>query len=382
MENKIGRKGKNGIIIAVVFIVIFAGFIAFNYVRFTSQKKTEVEKIEKIPVQVTESKIISMQDILEQTGDIRPMLEVNVYPKVPGKIIEKLPVEKGDFIKKGALVATLEDETVRAQVEEADAELELAKTNLEVIEKDYVRLENLYKEKALARQKLDHIKAERKSAKARIKRAKAVLEQLEILYENHRIYAPISGYVSARYVDRGAMSDTNQSIIRISSEKQVKIITSVTEKDFPSIKKGMKCEITVDAFPDEVFRGNVSIINPTLDPATRTGEIEIHVPNRRKLLRPGMFAHVKLYLGERSVLVVDRDALNRLPGTGNYYVYVVQKDKAVLKNVETGLAQGNYVEITDGLTEGEQVVVKGQNMLKDSAAVVVESASMGEEPAK
>ena len=375
MENKIGKKGKKGIIIAFVFILIFIGFIGLNYVRFISQKKAEVEKIEKVSVQVAESKIMDMQDILEQTGDIRPMLEVNVYSKVPGKIIERLPVEKGDFVKRGSLIAVLEDKTVRAQIEEAGAALELARTNLEVIEKDCIRLENLYREKALARQKLDHIKAERKSAKARIKRAKAVLEQLEILYRNHRIYAPIGGYVSARYVDRGNMSSVAQPIIRISSEKEVKIVTSVTEKDFPHVRKGMKCEITVDAFPGRVFKGIISVINPTLDPATRTGEIEIFVPNKDKLLRSGMFAHVRLYLGRKSTLVVNRDALNKLPGTGNYYVYVVQKDKAVLKNIETGFTQGNYVEVTNGLTEGEKVVVKGQNRLKDGISVIVEQES-------
>ncbi|MBW2598767.1 MAG: efflux RND transporter periplasmic adaptor subunit, partial [Deltaproteobacteria bacterium] len=159
--------------------------------------------------------------------------------------------------------------------------------------------------------------------------------------------------------------------IRISSETEVKIVTTVTEKDFPHVRKGMECEITVDAFPDRIFKGIISVINPTLEPATRTGEIEIFVPNKDKLLRSGMFAHVRLYLGGKSTLVVNRDTLNRLPGTGNYYVYVVQKDKAVLKNVETGFTQGNYVEVTNGLTEGEKVVVKGQNRLKDGVSVVV-----------
>lgn len=375
MEDKTRKKGKKGIIIAVLFILAFAGFTLFNYLQFIGQKKVGGEKIEKIPVQVAESKIISIRHVLDQTGNIRPMIEVNVYPKVSGKIIEKLLVEKGDFVKRGALVAALEDETIRAQVEEAKAALDLAQARLEVIEKDYVRLENLYREKALARQKLDHIKAERKSAKAQIRKEKAVLQQITILFKDHRIYAPISGYVSARYVDRGAMSSIGQPIVRISSEKELKIVTTVTEKDFPHVKKGMEAEVTVDSFPDRVFKGGVSIINPTLDPATRTGEIEVHILNMGRLLRSGMFAHVKLFLGKRKGIVIERDALNRLPGTGNYYVYVVEDGRAALKNVKTGTGQGNYVEITDGLTEGEQVVVKGQNRLKDGIPVIVEQGS-------
>ena len=211
MEDKTRKKGKKGIIIAVLFIIAFAGFTLFNYLQFIGQKKIGGEKTEKIPVQVAESKIISIQHVLDQTGDIRPMIEVNVYPKVPGKIIEGLLVEKGDFVKRGALIAALEDKTIRAQVEEAKAALELAQARLEVIEKDYVRFKNLYREKALARQKLDHIKAERKSAKAQIRKEKAVLQQITILFKDHRIYA--RGYVSARYVDRGAMSVSDQPII-------------------------------------------------------------------------------------------------------------------------------------------------------------------------
>ncbi len=392
MENKTVKKDKKGIIIAAIAIVAFVGFAGFNYIRFKTQKKVEVRTEEKIPVEVAESKVMNLKWILEQTGDIRPMVEVDVYPKVSGEIIEKLLVEKGDFIKKGALIATLEDETIKARVEEAGAALESAEANLkqieanlEVIEKDRVRLENLYKEKAVSKQRLDHIEAQHKAtiegeklAEAQIRRAEAALEQLQILYKDHKIYAPVSGYVSARYLDQGAMSDTKEPIIRISAEEEVKIVTTVTEKDFPHIKKGMKVEITVDAFPGRVFTGNVSIITPTIDPATRTGEIEIHIENKDRMLRSGMFAHVKLYLGERKGLVVLTDALNRLPGTGNYYVYVVEDGKAVLKNVETGSTQETYAEITQGLKQGEQVVIKGQRRLKDGFAVIAEGQGSGE----
>jgi len=365
-------KDKRKVIIAaaVVVLLIVLGFSVFNYLEVKRQKETE--KIERIPVQVVRSQVIKLQHLLEQTGDIRPAFEVNVYSKVPGRIIESLPVEKGDFVKRGALLAALEDRTIGAQIDEAKAVLEVGETNLEVIEKDCIRMESLYRENALAKQKLDHINAERKSAAAQIRRAEAVLNQLMVLYRDHRIYAPITGYVSARYVDRGALSSVMQPIIRISSEDVVKVVTSVTEKDFPLLKKGMKVEVTVDAFPERVFTGTVSVINPTLDPATRSGEVEIHIPNRNLLLRSGMFAHIKLHLGGKMALVIERDSLNRLAGTGNYYVYVVEKGKAVLKNVKTGLSQGNYVEIIDGLRDGEEVVVRGQTRLRDGVDILVQ----------
>ena len=86
-----------------------------------------------------------------------------------------------------------------------------------------------------------------------------------------------------------------------------------------------------------------------------------------------MFAHIVIHLGERRVLVISRDALNKLPGTGNYYVYVVKDGKAVLKNVRTGLGDDNNVEIIKGLKAGEKVVVRGQNRLKDGSPVAIEN---------
>ena len=377
MENKTLKKGKTGTIIALTAILIFVGFAVFNYVKYKAQKKGEIKTTEKIPVQTAEARSMHLKSILEQTGDIRSVIEVDVYAKVPDKIIEKLLVEKGDFVKKGDLIAVLEQGMVEAQVAQAKAGVDMAEANLDVLEKDHIRIEYLYKEKAAAKQQLDHINAQLKAAKAQLRQAHEALKQLEILYKEHRIYAPVKGYVSARYIDQGAMSDTKKPIIRISSEENVKIVTSVTEKDFPHIKKGMKAKIRVDSFPDRVLHGTVSVINPTLAPATRTGEIEIHITNKDRILRSGMFAHIRLYLGEREATVILRDALINLPGTGNYYVYVVKNSHALQKNIKIGISQDEYTEVVAGLKAGELVVVKGQNRLRDGVAVIVEEQGPG-----
>ena len=144
MENKTVKKGKTGAIIALTAILIFGGFTVFNYVKYKAQKKGEIKTTEKIPVQVAESKVMNLKSILEQIGDIRSVIEVDVYPKVPGKIIEKLLVEKGDFVKRGAFIAVLEEETIKAQVEQTKAAVDIAEANLDVLEKDYARIEYLY----------------------------------------------------------------------------------------------------------------------------------------------------------------------------------------------------------------------------------------------
>ena len=412
-EKKMVFKNKTGLIIAFILILLIVGFATFNYVRHSEKKEVTVNQTETIPVKVAEARLTNLQRVLELTGEIKPAAAVNVYPKIGGEIIEKIGAETGDNIKKGDLLAVLKDETIKAQLEEAvaglaaaaaglkqseanlqaaSANLKSSKANLELTKKEQHRVESLYQADAISEQELDRINTQSEVAEAQynaaeaqqkaaletknlaitqIDKAKAALKQLQIVHGEYKIYAPISGFVAARYMEQGDRSNPTQPVIRISQEDELKIACSVTEKDFPHLKKGMKAEITVDAFPEKVFKGVVAVISPTIDPATRTAGIEIHIPNEKYELRSGMFARIKLYLGERKALAVPIESLNKMPGTGSYYVYIVKDSKATLKNVKTGLTQGDFTEITDGLTEKNLVVTRGQNRLYDGAWVSI-----------
>ncbi len=386
-------KEKVGLAIALIAIIIFAGIASYNYWKYKHLKAEKAQRSEIIPVEIAPAQLRSLKQVLELTGDIRPFMEVYVHPKIPGRVIEKIFVERGNSVKKGTLIATLEKDTIKAQIQEARARLASAKArlneveaNLNLIQKDRHRLENLFRKNAVSRQKLDQVNAKyeallatKRLALAQIESAKASVRVLQIMLKDHDICSPIAGHVSARYMDAGNMSDTRKPIVRISMENSLKIVTTVTEKDYPLIKKGMEAEIRVDAFPHRVFKGMLSVINPTLDPATRTGEIEIQVDNKDLTLHAGMFAHVRLSVGEREALVIPRDGLNRLPGTGSYYVYLVKHGKALLKNIQIGEIQGNYAEVTDGLKEGDLVIVKGQNRVRDGSLIKVIKEHVGEE---
>ena len=377
MEQRPDNRKK--VLLATAVAAIIAGLAAYSVFTFMGTRSSAPSATEKIPVRTLVVQTRALDRTIVLTADIRPMAEVDVFPKIPGKIIEQILVDRGDTVRQKELVAVLEERAVNAQVKEARAAYDLAVTNREVLDKDYARLANLYEEKAVARQRLDHIMAQKDSASAQVERAKAVLEQLEILRADHRIYAPITGLVSARYLDPGALSAPGSPVIRITDEGRLKIIAGVTEKDFHLIERGMKCKITTDAIPQRVFTGFVTVMNPTLNPSTRTGEFEVHLDNKDMLLRSGMFAHLTLYLGTVSGLAVSREALQKIPGTGDYFVYVVKNGKAELRNVETGLAAGNTVQVTTGLEENEEVVVLGQNRLKDGTEVIVESRQKGVE---
>ncbi|MBT3311672.1 MAG: efflux RND transporter periplasmic adaptor subunit [Desulfobacterales bacterium] len=382
-ENK--KENKTGLYIAIILIIMLSGFSIYNYLKYINKEVVTVNRVEKFPVSVKKAELKPIDVQIIQTGNILPVQSVMVFSKIPGKIIKKIVIEKGYPVKAGDVIAFLERDVVDAQLREAETGLISAKANLKqveanllVVENDKSRIESLYNQKAMAKQKLDHILAQYNMmqesvnlANAQIERAKAVIKQLNVLSENHTIKAPIDGIISKRFVDQGSMSSPGSPLVEIIDKSIVKIITTVTERDFPNIKKGIEAEIKVDAFPGKLFSGEITLISPSIDPLTRTGEIEIHINNEKGEISPGMFSRVKLKLGKTKKLVIPGEGINQVPGTGDYFVYIVQNNTAVMKNVEVGEFAGPYVEILAGIAAGDSVIIKGQTRVKDGSEVEI-----------
>ena len=378
--------GKKGFIITVIIIILLIILFGFNVMKASRKEVEKQIEQEIIPVKVMPSEEREIDQVLELTGNIAAQLEVDVSFKIPGKVIENIFVDTGDRVRARDKIALLEKDSIMAKQDQARAALALARANLaqaatnyEVLLKDQKRLENLYKEKAVSRQKLDHMEAQvktasetKKLAQAQINQAEAALRELNIAIKDHTLVAPIGGYISKRYVDKGAMSAPGMPVVKITNEDELKIITYVTEKEFVHVKKGMIVEICADACPDKNIPASVSIVSPTINPSTRTGEIEIHIDNKDKLLRAGMFVRIKLHLGKKQAVVINRDALMKIPGTGGIFVYVVEDGKAVQKNVKTGIEQEKIIEIASGLSPGEKVIVTGQNRIREGIPVMIE----------
>lgn len=362
------------IALAIAAIACLTVYLAY---RLVTSKGTEAAVAEKVPVKTAAARMKTLEKTLGLTADVRPVDEVDVFPKVPARIIERILVDRGDRVSKGHVLATLEHSAVDAQLREARAGLLLARANKEVADKDYDRMVNLYEQKAVARQMLDHVQAQKDQAAAQLERAQAVLDQVLILKEDHTIRAPISGKVTARYVDPGVQSSPGAPIARITDDSRLKIVTSVSEREFPLIRAGMGCRVSVDAFPGKIFEGSVALVNPSVNPQSRSGDIEVHLDNRQGLLKPGMFAHLQITLGSEEGIVVPREAVQKMPGTATPFVFVVEGGRAAMRNVETGSEAGTLVQVTSGLREGEHVVTTGQNRLKDGMTVREEGPSAG-----
>lgn len=370
MSNGKPKKSKATLVVGLLILVCLAA-VVINAWRAKHRKVTRVLKTVIIPVAISPAVKGELEWFTDVTGNLAPIRAAAIYAKIPGKIIEQIFVEKGDRVEKGQLIASLEKDQVEAKLNRGRAAVEVAQAQVDVLEKDFHRIENLYKKKAAPKQKLDHITAELNVAKAQLKEAQAALKEIKVFYNDHNIYATQSGIVADRFVDPGNLTDKKVEIMRICDERVLKVQLAVPEKDLPHIKEGMDVTFTVDACPGKTFSGKVALIYPTIDPMTRTIRLEVHIENKDLALRSGMFAYVRLYFGKKQALLIRREALNKMPGTGNYYVYVVKDGRARMKNIETGIKQGNVVEVLSGLAEGDPVVIQGQNRLKDNTPVKV-----------
>jgi RND family efflux transporter MFP subunit len=149
---------------------------------------------------------------------------------------------------------------------------------------------------------------------------------------------------------------------------QVKVVINVIEKDLPKIKKGQSAEIQVDAYPGKNFSGKVSLVNPVLDPQTRSAQVEITLSNPRHLLKPGMFAEVKIIERiEKDAILIPRYALLEASSTSK--VFLVKGEIAVEREVEVGAKGTGRIEILQGLSPGDTLVVSGHHTIENGDSI-------------
>ena len=210
----------------------------------------------------------------------------------------------------------------------------------------------------------------REASRARLKETEAILAQERIRLQHTQIIAPFSGEISRKYVDAGALVSPSTPIVNLIHTETIKVVANVLEKDIPLLKPGMKAKIKTESFPGKIFEGRIARISSALDPATRTLQAEIDVPNPGRLLKPSMYARIDVVLVEKPhALVIPRYAV--VLSDGSKAIFILKGNQAIRKLVVTGYEQDQYVEILEGASEGDQVIVKGQELIKDRSTVRV-----------
>lgn len=269
-----------------------------------------------------------------------------------------------------------------AQLAQAKAQLERAramKLQMELRQRDIdaaregVRQAEAALRLARAARISDTITAEDiKAADAAVQQAKASLAYARTQLRNTYIYAPAAGYVVRRNVEPGEMVGPAVPIVNLVDNTTVTIKCPLSEERRRLVAVGQSVQVTIDALPDRTFAGRVHVIGAAASPKARAFEMQVRVPNPKRLLKSGMFARVRIvYKRQQDVVVIPYDAVVR--GEQRAHVFVVQGRRARLRTVALGLREGDRVAVTSGIAPGELVVVRGQTELQDGQLVEVEN---------
>lgn len=317
--------------------------------------QAEVEENEVLSVKVKKVSAQDVAQLTEFTANVEAEVVNKIAPQAPVRI-RKINVEVGDNVRKGQELVVLDNNNL--------AQLEAQLNNQRV---EFERVDNLYKVGGASKSEWDAKKMQ--------------LDMLETSYknlkENTTLLSPINGVVTARNYDNGDLY-AGSPVLVVEQISPVKIMINVNEQYYKNVKKGMMTEnIALDALPGENFEGKVSLVYPTLDPATRTFPVEVQIANANQRVRPGMFARVTLNWGTQNHVVVPDAAIVKQSGSGDRYVWVVNADNTVSYNkVELGRrlgANNEEYELLSGVENGATVVIAGQHRLKNGDKVQIEN---------
>lgn len=325
----------------------------------------------------------SLQAYVEVVGSLVGAQTVDVVPRAQGRL-QSIAVRIGDPVSRGQVLAKVEDQELREQLRQSDASYEVARATIRQRQADLSfaktnldRNKSLFDRSLLPRQSLDDAEARYQASQAQLDLAQAQLQQaasrreeLRINLGNTTVNSPVTGFVAKRLVDPGAYVTQNVTLLSVVDISTVRLVVNLVERDLSKVSVGAGAAVSVDAYPGEQFEGRVARVAPVLDPATRTAEMEIEIPNARARLKPGMYARVRLISANKeNALVVPKSAV--VDTQGRKGVYLVRNGQAVLRVVTLGLEEPDRVEVTDGLSEGDDVVSTGATSLRDGAKVLL-----------
>jgi RND family efflux transporter MFP subunit len=359
-----------------------------------------------MPVEFAEVKRTSVSEQILVVGNLIGAATVEVVPRVNGRL-QAVNVKLGDAVRDGQVIARVEDLEIREQVRQAEATYKVSQASIRQREADLTlaknnldRSRNLYERQLLPQQTFDDVDARYQAAlaqldlsRAQFDASKARLDELKITLSNTQIVAPVDGFIGKRYLDPGGFASTNAPVASVVDIRNVRMVANLVERDMRRVPAGTPAKVEVDAFPGEQFQGRVSRVAPVFDPATRTAEIEIEVPNPGFRLKPGMYSRVNLTIDTRKdAITIPRNALVDFEGKSGVFVAEAAQAPegtrgggpnptmtARFMPVQIGIRDGERIEVTSGLNDGARVITTGASALKDGDRIVAANAGRGRE---
>lgn len=314
-----------------------------------SSTETTTEEVRVAQVQTQRLEKMTIARVLDLSTTLQGYETVNVAPSISGRI-EHIFVEVGDNVSKGQMLVRMDQNQYNTT--------KLTYTNLGV---EMARMEALKESGSISQQTYDQTKLSYDQTK----------ENLDFLERNTFVRAQFDGVISAKNYEDGELYG-GQAVLVLTQLNTLKALVNIPESYFPNVKTGMAVKLCSDIYPDKNFSASVEIIYPTIDASTHTFQVKLRIPNAKRLLRPGMYVHTTMEMGDATTLMVPYQSVLKLIGANDRYVFVNQNGVAKRVPVVLGQRFDEKIEvISEDLKEGDELITVGQAKLVDGSKINV-----------
>jgi len=346
-----------------IFLLFFLTLIA------TQMHLAQAQGPPPAKVVVSPAIIASIHDQVQLIGTVESWRRSRVAAETSGKVAV-LKGRRGDQVVKGAILALLRKSTLQLKLKETIAKRNASRARLEKAVDQMNRSEKLVKEALLSERAYREAELTVAELKEELAVSEAAILQIRDEMEKKTVKAPFDGVITRELTEVGQWVQKGGGILQMVDLSTVRILVDIPERYVPGVKKGSAVQVRIDALGEETFPGKVHALVPEGDRASRLFPLEIRVKNPKLRIKEGMLARVEFDLGQaRRSLMVDKDAIIvRGPQT---YLFSIQEGKAIRHQVSTGKAKGTRIEIKGPIEEGQLVVIRGNERLRDGQSVEV-----------
>ena len=377
------------LVLLVLAIVAIAGWQLYQQTASSDAGKKTGRAAGSVPVETQPIQKGAIQDVGVFTGSLEPKSQFAVAPKVAGWLRELL-VDVGDRVERNQVIAVLDDEEFAQEVEQARAELQVASANaancasdLDIAKREYERAKALREKQIASVAELDVSEAAFNACQTRYKVSLAQVAQKESALKTADVrlsYTKVRAFweegdqtrvVGEKFVDEGALLQTNQPIVSILQNHPLTAVVYVIERDYPKVTIGQQAVVTTDAYPGRSFAGGITRIAPLLRESSRQARVEVEVPNSDLVLKPGMFVRARVeFARHENATLIPLPALVKRNDKHGIFIADPKNLKARFVPVTTGISSGDLVEIIEPEISGQAVTI-GNHLLEDGSDITI-----------
>ncbi len=329
--------------------------------QLSNNNLKNVDDSKKILVGVEKVSPKNFTHYLEVTGNVESQLEAYISPELNG-LIKSIDVSEGDFVSKGQLLATIDTDIIKNNIEEVKTQLELAKTI-------YEKQKELWNQNIGSEIQYLQAKTNKETLQNRLKTLSTQLNMASIK-------APFDGYIEIVFQKIGEMGSPGRQLFLLVNLKDLKITANVSESYIPFVHKGDMVNIQFPTFPDLKINAKIGVVGAVVNPSNRTLKIQIPIKNKDNILKPNIISNIKLidYSNDSALIVPSIVVKNNANGQNYIYITAETDDNVFAKKiyVKTGKSYGNKTMIISGLKAGDNVITQGYNTVKNGSLIKVQ----------